>query len=229
MAVIKLTKPVGYRCPNVPGDVQQVQQRLVEIGKLPYFLYLNQAMLETMLIAGIQAVQKHFMQHPDGVIEVGGTTNRVLNQWSVKPIAAGVHLPGRLREAWDMVNPLLPDGSYCSSGYRSTEDQRKLLHKFYRSDFRAAIVAKYGRPVYDSVLESMDANEDEVLAMVRGVGQLIAKPGTSPHQKMKAIDIGGPGDARQVEVVKMVARANTHLLSGKVLRERNGCVHFELR
>lgn len=98
-------------------------------------------------------------------------------------------------------------------------------------DFRGQIVAKYGQPAFDAAAKDLEKNEDDVLAMVRGVGQLIAKPGSSPHQRGKAIDIGGPAsiDAQQVAVVKLVARANPGLLSGKVLRERNGCVHFELR
>jgi hypothetical protein len=66
---------------------------------------------------------------------------------------------------------------------------------------------------------------------VRGVGQAIAKPGTSAHQKGKAIDIGGPSniDNEQVRIVRIVAKANPHILSGFVLKERNGCVHFEIK
>lgn len=67
--------------------------------------------------------------------------------------------------------------------------------------------------------------------MVRGVGQAIAAPGKSMHQQGKAVDIGGPStiDQKQVEIIAMVARAHATLFSGKILRERNGCVHFEIR
>ena len=67
--------------------------------------------------------------------------------------------------------------------------------------------------------------------MVRATGQKIAMPGRSKHQFKKAIDVGGVGEVlnrRQVAVIRMVAAANPDLLSGKVLKERNGCVHFEL-
>jgi hypothetical protein len=65
--------------------------------------------------------------------------------------------------------------------------------------------------------------------MVRGMGQQIAAPGSSMHQKAKAVDVGGPDDAKQVEVIKLVAAAHSDLFTGKVLKERNGCVHFEVR
>lgn len=229
MPTVLLTKPVGIGCPNVPNDVKLVHVRLMEIGKIP--CYASQGVMDDTIVEGIKSVQKHFMLTPDGVIGVGGFTQRVLNQWSIKPIKAGVNLPGRLREAWDMVNPLLPEGSTCTSGYRSTEDQRKLLQRFYLQDFRAAIVGKYGQSDYDEVAKDLVAHENDVLRMVHGIGQLIAKPGTSPHERMKAIDIGGPAaiDGKQVDVVRLVAKANPDLLSGRVLRERNGCVHFEIR
>jgi hypothetical protein len=229
MSVMFLSKAVGVNCPNVPNDVKLVHLRLMEIGKIP--CYPCQGAMDQMIMGGIRSVQKHFMLTPDGIIGVSGMTQRVLNQWSTKPIKPGANLPGQLRAAWDMVNPLLPEGSSCTSGYRSTDEQRRLLQRFYLHDFRGAIVSKYGQKTYDSTAKDLVANEDEVLKMVHGVGQLIAKPGTSPHEKMKAIDIGGPDaiDSKQVEVVKLVARANPNLLSGKVLRERNGCVHFEIR
>ncbi len=67
--------------------------------------------------------------------------------------------------------------------------------------------------------------------MVRAIGQAIAAPGRSMHQKGKAFDIGGPSsiDMEQVRVAKMVAGANPDIFSGKVLHERNGCVHVEIK
>ena len=72
------------------------------------------------------------------------------------------------------------------------------------------------------------ANEAKVLTMVRGVGQYIAAPGKSAHQLGKAIDVGGPSDNKQVEIIRLVWRAHPRLFSGRVLKEKNGCVHFEI-
>ncbi|HEX2887397.1 hypothetical protein [Vineibacter terrae] len=46
-----------------------------------------------------------------------------------------------------------------------------------------------------------------------------------------SIDIGGPKeiDDEQVRVACMVGSANNTLFSGKILKERNGCVHVEIR
>lgn len=229
MSILTLRQAVGKNCPNDPEDVKAIHQRLMDIGKIP--CYVSTGTLDDAILQGIMDTQRHFMVIPDGVISVGGKTQGFLANWKNKPISAGVQLPGRLREAWDWVDPLLPEGSYCSSGYRSADDQRRILHNFFLNTYRIQIIAKYGQQQYDEVKANLLTNESKVLEMVRGVGQAIAAPGSSMHQKGKAIDIGGPStiDDKQVEVVNLVARAHSDLLSGVVLKERNGCVHFEIR
>jgi hypothetical protein len=223
---------VGAGCPNRPEDVKAVHQKLMDIAKIP--CYPCTGNIDDTIHKGIRSVQSHFLAAPDGVIDVNGTTHRYLNGWSEKPINSGVVWVGRLREAWDLVNPLLPNGSYCASAFRSADDQRRILHNFFRS-LRIEIIGKHGQKKYDEMKAKLDAGvnlalyDDEVLEMVRGAGQAIAKPGRSKHQQGKAIDIGGPAnlDNEQVRIVKMVARANPTLLTGYVLKERNSCVHFE--
>lgn len=229
MQALILKQPVGKNCRNRPDDVKAVHQRLMDIAKIP--CYECNGDFDDTILEGINEVQRHFMLRPDSVISVEGRTQQFLSAWKTKPINPGVKLPGRLREAWDWVNPLLPDGSYCSSGLRSPEDQRKILHKFYLNTYRLQIIAKYGLKKYDTVKTNLLTNEQQVLEMVRGVGQAIAAPGKSMHQLGKAVDIGGPGtiDQKQVEIITLVARAHPALFSGKILRERNGCVHFEIR
>jgi hypothetical protein len=226
--MLLLKQAVGKKCPNRPEDVKALHRCLMDIGKIP--CYPCNGVMDDRIMKGIIDVQKHFMQTPDGVISVNRTTHKILNNWSVKKISPGVQLPGKLKTAWDLVNPLLPAGSYCTSGYRSADHQRRILHRFFKTKYKAAIVRKYGQSSYDAALKDMIKNEDEILKMVRGVGQAIAKPGRSAHQRGKAIDVGGPStiDNQQVSVIKKVARANPSILSGKVIKERNGCVHFEI-
>lgn len=230
MYPLTISKPVGKGCPNSPNDVKAVVQALVQIGKIAP-KYLSNGIFDDVVEKGINDTQRHWMLRPDGIISVGGRTQKFLQSWKIKPISPGVQLPGRLMMAWDWVNPILPDGSYCSSGFRSAEEQRRILQKFFKIDYKTQIIAKYSQKTYDEVSKDLLANEQKVLDMVRGVGQAIAPPGKSAHQLGKAIDIGGPAaiDQRQVEIVTLVARAHPDLLSGKILRERNGCVHFEIR
>lgn len=230
MPVLDISASVGRNCINNALDVKAVARVLVEIKKLPPG-FISDGKLDDALVKGIMSAQRHWMHTPDGAISVGGPTHLFLKGWKPKPISPGVQLPGRLRDAWDLVSPLLPDGSYCSSGYRSADLQRKLLQTFFLSTYQQAIIAKYGQKDYDLVKADLLGNEQKVLEMVRGVGQAIAAPGNSPHQHGKAIDIGGPAsiDRKQVDIVKLVGRANAQLFSGKVLMERNGCVHFEIR
>jgi hypothetical protein len=224
--MITLLTPVGKGCPNLPQDVKAIHKALMDAAKIP--CYPCNGIIDDHIQKGILSVQQHFMQSPDGVIDVNGTTHKYLNTWKEKPVGAGVVFIGRLKEAWQLVNPLLPDGSYCSSAYRTADDQRRILHKFYREKYKNDIIAKYGKAKYDSVAADLLKNESQVLDMVRGVGQHIAAPGRSMHQQGKAIDIGGPNDSLQVKIVQVVAKANPTLLSGKVIKERNGCVHFEI-
>jgi hypothetical protein len=224
-----LVDRVGRGCVNRPEDVRAVHARLVEIGKVPRST--STGVFDDVIHAAVVAVQRIFMTNPDGIIDVNGSTHKFLNTWRVKPVSPGVLLSGRLREAWDLVNPLLPDGSYCASAFRSADDQRRILHKYFRESLKKDIVAKYGQRKYDEVNGDLLKHEAEVVAMVRGAGQAIAPPGKSQHQLARAIDVGGPSniDNEQVRVIKLVAGANPKLLSGHVLKERNGCVHFEIR
>lgn len=230
MANLKIRRAVGKGCPNEPKDVKAVHKSLMEAGIIPCFV--NNGDLDDRTYKGILDVQSRFMKKPDGVISVGKTTNRFLSEWKDKPISTKARLPGRLRVAWDLVSPLLPAGSYCTSGYRSADDQRRVLHQLYRGrKLKPKIVQLYGQAKYDAIKSNLAKNEKEVLAMVRATGQKIATPGRSKHQFKKAIDVGGAGEAldkRQVAVIRMVARANPGLFSGTVIKERNGCVHFEL-
>ena len=228
MQPLVLQQAVGKGCPNRSEDVLAVQKRLEEIGVIAGHPPASE--MTDFLVEGILAVQRHFMSHPDGRIDVGGRTMNFLSRWQKKPISPGVQLPGRLQEAWDLVDPLLPEGSYCSSGYRSADDQRRILHEFFEKSYRKQIIARYGEKRYDEVSANLLAHEKAVLEMVRGVGQAIAAPGASAHQQGRAIDVGGPSaiDNEQVEIIRLVARVHSGLFSGKVLKERNGCVHFEI-
>lgn len=228
MLSLRLDQAVGKHCPNRPNDVKSLHKKLMEIGKIP--CYSCSGDMDDTIFKGIEDVQRHFMRIPDGVISVGKRTHNFLSNWSHKKVSANARLPGRLKAAWDWVDPLLPEGTYCSSGFRSADDQRRILQKFFLQTYRSQIISKYGMPKYRLVSADVRQHESDVLQMVRGVGQAIATPGKSKHQQGKAIDLGGPSviDQKQVEIVKLVARAHPELFSGKVLKERNGCVHFEI-
>jgi len=228
MPNLQLCQAVGKNCPNLRDDVMAVHDRLMAIAKIPCYECTGE--MDDTLMGGILSVQRHFMRDPDGVISANGRTEAFLVAWRDKPINSGVQLPGRLSEAWSLVSPLLPQGSACTSGYRSPEDQRRILRNFFTQQYRAPIIKQYGQSAYDAVCIDLLKNEQKALDMVRGVGQKIAAPGKSRHQQAKAVDIGGPSqiDKQQVEVVKLVAKAHPNLFSGTILMERNGCVHFEI-
>ena len=227
MGLLLLKSGVGKGQPNLPEDLKAVYDKLIEVGFMECGIPEGKS---PELLEAIGRFQACYMTSPDFVISPGGQMAKFLGDWSIKPVNSGVQLPGQLKTAWDLVNPFLPPGSSCTSGFRSAEDQRAILHKFYQSGYRSQIIAMYGQAEYDRVGQNLRLNETDVLKMVRGVGQQIAAPGASKHQQGKAIDVGGPStiDNEQVRVIKMIARANPMVLSGVVLKERNGCVHFEI-
>ena len=201
----------------------------MDIDKLPRSYQISGS-YDDALDKAIVSTQHHWMLQPDAVISPGGQTQAYIQAWSIKPIDVGVQLPGDLRTAWDLINPLLPAGSYCSSGLRTADDQRRVLHDFFLRKLKSRIVKEIGQTEYAELSKDLVANEARVLALVRGTGQDIAAPGSSKHQQGKAADISGPSPARRAEVTRMVARANPQLfLPGRVLHEANGCVHFEIR
>ncbi len=230
MSKLVIGKAVGQKSPNDPKDVKAVAAALIGIGKIDS-TYVSDGTLDKVVQEAINDTQQHWMKTPDGVISVNGATQKYINAWQIKSVGANVSFNSypSLQKAWDLVNPILPSGSRCTSAYRSTEKQRAILQEFFTKTYKAEIVKKYTQKTYDDVAKDLLANEAKVVEMVRGIGQAIAAPGTSMHEKGKAIDLGGAAPAKQIEIVKLVAKANSDLFSGKVIQERNGCVHFEIK
>jgi hypothetical protein len=228
MQVFRIDCAVGRNCPNEEADVAVVATALMNIDKIPR-TYRSDGTYDETIDQGIVSTQNHWMLTPDAVISPGGLTQNYIENWSIKPINYGVRLPGNLRTAWDMVNPLLPPGSHCVSGLRTIEEQRQILHEFFLRTCKHKIVQKIGRAAHEELSMDLLANEARVLELVRGAGQRIATPGSSKHQLGMAADIGGDHKLRRADITRMVARANPQLFSGVVRLEANGHVHFEIR
>lgn len=229
MPILRLDRAVGRKCPNTSGDIRSVATALMSIEKLPRSYQIN-GEYDQAIDDAIVSTQHHWMLQPDAVISPGGRTQTYIQAWSIKPIDAGVQLPGDLRTAWDLVNPLLPMGSSCVSGLRSADDQRRILHDFFLRKYKSEIIAEIGQTEYAELSKDLLANEARVLELVQGTGQDIAAPGSSKHQLGKAADISGPNPGRRAEITRMVARANPQIfLANRVRLETNGCVHFEIR
>lgn len=225
-----LHKPVGIGCPNLKADVVALQRRLIQIKKSRQTTPSGE--LDDETIAAIVSLQRHFMRGPDGVVSPGGVTVKWLNVWKPKAIKPEARMTNaKLREAWALVSPLLPTGSYCSSGYRTKEKQREILHEYFFEKKRAEILAMCGKAEYDALTANPVAKEHRVVELVRAVGIHIAAPGRSQHERFKAIDIGGGASLQnaQAAVIRMVAKANPKILSGYIKVESEQCVHFELK
>lgn len=229
MESLILTGTVGRGGANVARDVTSVQKRLQVVDRR--FSPARSGVCGDDTIQAITSFQLRFLGKPDGLIQVQGMTLRFLSRWAIKPIGKNVDLRGNLQIAWDLLNPLLPAGSYCASGYRSAEDQRRILHCFFTETYKPLIINKYGAKAWQDAWDKRATSDEKILGMVRGVGQAIAPPGKSMHERGKAIDIGGPDEIEQeqVRVVKLVAKANSTLFNGTILKERSGCVHVEIR
>lgn len=239
----------GVGAANKPDDVKAVQTRLQYIrdqsflnriplrrpdypglGSRGEVSRMPSGVCDEITIGWIKEFQSIFLKTPDGVISPGGTTNKFLSNWGIRPVNSGVQWQGQLETAWLLMSPLLPDGSRCTSAYRSAEDQKRIIDNMFTDTYGAELKRKLGAR-YDTILASTgDARYRSMVTELRAVGQDVAMPGSSPHQRGKAIDVGGPStiDAEQVRIARMVGTANNALFSGKILKERNGCVHVEI-
>ena len=184
--------------------------------------------LDETTLEWIRQFQSLFLRLPDGVIQPGGVTAKLLSSWSISPIDTGVQWQGVLKTAWLMVSPLLPAQSRCTSAYRSAEEQKQIIDRMFLATYVLELKVKLGARYTAIVAMTGDARYAAMVSELRGIGQQVALPGRSPHQKGKAFDIGGPNDAEQVKICTMVAHANASLFSGRILKERNGCVHVEV-
>jgi len=244
-----LSAGIGVGAPNKPEDVKALQGRLQyvrdqsKVNRVPLrrpdyaglggrgeVSRVPNGSCDEITVGWIKEFQSIFMKMPDGVISPGGTTNKFLSSWGIRPVNSGVNWIGQLETAWLLVSPLLPDGSKCTSAYRSIDDQKRIIDNMFQNTYAAELKGKLGAR-YDTILASTgDARYRSMVTELRAVGQAVAMPGSSPHQFGKAIDIGGPStiDNEQVRIAKMVGTANNALFSGKILKERNGCVHVEI-
>lgn len=184
--------------------------------------------LDEVALDWLLEFQSLFMRIPDGSVVPGGITAKFMSSWSVSPINSNVEWQGQLKSAWLMVSPLLPPGSYCSSGYRSADAQKRIIDEMFLGKYAAELRSKLGTRYATITALTGDARYIAMVPELRAIKQAVALPGRSPHQKGKAFDIGGPDDAGQIKVCKMVSAANVTLFSGFILRERNGCVHVEI-
>jgi len=226
--MLRIGASVGKGASNAKSDVTAVQAALREAG---FYTGLSDGVYSAALEDAIIAFQAIFVAKPDGRIDVNGNSHKFLDRWQKKQVKGAVLLPGNLLRGWTLLNPILPAGAYCTSGYRSTDDQRRILNGFYTGKYRAQIIKTYGEKDFDAVLAMAEGAEKDrkMTEMVRSTGQKIAVPGTSPHERGKAFDIGGPQDAEQARTARMVAKANPDLFNGRVLVETNGCVHVEVK
>lgn len=246
-----LSGSVGVGGANRPTDVKAVQYRLqyireqstrqaIPLRRPDYAGLGNRGMTsriadgtcDEITVGWIKEFQSIFLRNPDGQISPAGHTTRFLSRWAPRPISEKVVWTGRLGEAWLLLSPLLPEGSRRTSAYRSVDDQKRVIDNMFKGTYAAELKAKLGIPTYDAILADSDNKRyPRMVKELRGLGQDVATPGTSPHQFGQAIDIGGPKeiDDEQVRVARMVGAANSALFSGKILKERNGCVHVEIR
>jgi hypothetical protein len=185
--------------------------------------------LDDVTLEWIIQFQSLFMRAPNGLVVPGGTTAKFLAAWSVSAIDPGVVWQGRLKEAWLRVSPLLPPQSRCTSAYRSADDQKRIIDRMFLTTYAAELRLRLAARYAAITALAGDVRYASMVTELRAIGQAVAMPGRSPHQRGKAFDIGGPSDAEQVRVCRMVIAANATLYSGRVLRERNGCVHDEIR
>jgi len=141
----------------------------------------------------------------------------------------------KISKVWNALSPYLPADSYMTSGYRSPEGQRKILHNWYNKKYKTLIVKKYGEKTwkkYHDMQGVKDAVADpEMCKMVKGAtSQLIAVPGRSAHQRGCAIDIGGKADSQQIAALLWYyAEFTSKNHVTKILPERNGCLHIEFK
>lgn len=226
--MLRIGASVGKGASNAMLDVTAVQAALCEAE---FYEGVCDGVYSATLEEAIMAFQAIFLGEPDGRIDVNGNSHKFLDRWQKKQVKGAVLLPGNLLRGWTLLNPILPAGAYCTSGYRSTDDQRRILNDFYAGKYKDQIVQSYGQDKYDGALAMAEGQEKDrkMTEMVRSTGQKIAVPGTSPHELGKAFDIGGPQDAEQARTARMVAKANPDVFNGRVLVETNGCVHVEVK
>lgn len=231
LAPLTLTATVGQGGPNRPADVKAIQNRLNLIG---IQCGPEDGRFSPKVTSGIASFQRRFMVAPTGVIEPHDDTYRFLCNWTAKRVNDDVVFKGQtLRDAWELVSPLLPPGSRLTSAYRSQKAQRDLVLKTYLdTSYKARILHQAGKDAYDKALAAFQgakggldqlAAEKRMVALLNDVGRRIGDSGSSLHCRGQALDIGGEASMEgRKRVFEKVARANPNVFSGLMKEEGDG-------
>ena len=142
-----------------------------------------------------------------------------LDQRQSAGISKNVKLNTLTHDAWRMLEPFLPSGAKMTSGFRTSEDQKRIIYNLW---FKAGLN------------ERDQGFGDYMLAMpskLRELGYSVSSPVTeSPytHLKGNSFDISG---ANLDEISRSVAKASNSGLPIKlipVIEEINNCVHVNI-
>jgi D-alanyl-D-alanine carboxypeptidase/Putative peptidoglycan binding domain len=251
-----MVESVGTGGANQIEDVTLVQHQLSQLGytctatgSLDDATVRAIGQYQAARVAHGGALSTNLVAQVDGLISKGGATEKSLfgntpmrftpmQPGSVKPNQKESESAGATGEArthwdnilavWSAVSPYLPAASHLTSGYRSYDDQVRVIEDFFIDDYKAAIIAAHGQAEWQALVgKTDDASVSTKLDWVRACGQDVARPGSSPHQSGHAIDVGGADDTGQIHALLRYHVDVDKSKVTKVLHEKNGCVHFE--
>ena len=144
------------------------------------------------------------------VFPVQGYTKKHPRIW------AKVVLTHAIEDAFLVLLPYLPQGTVMTSGYRSDEDQKRVINDYYTQH--------KGNPLVTDV-------EKRRLWLQNEEGLIIAQVGKSPHRTGLAFDLsGGKLDDIKAAVSRCVSEQGSRFPLLKTIVERKqNCLHINLK
>lgn len=148
---------------------------------------------------------------PPGTVPVGVPP---LSSATFKKMWKSVKLTKSIEKAFRVLEPHLPNGAVMTSGYRSDEDQARIINEYYAS--------------HKGPASTTDVEERRLWLKAQGL--IIAKVGSSPHRTGLAFDLSGaPLSTLQECVDKAAAENPTDFPLKRTITERKqNCLHVDL-
>lgn len=173
----------------------------------------------------VQSIKPQLSQRvgPRPIPQAGNTIQMQKETKRMMGMRPGCKVNDLILAGWRSLQPFLPRGSVMTSGFRTPEDQKRIINNYWK---RAT-----GRPIPEHLRHDDRVWRQASRILTKQYGYIVGPPWTKnpyAHLKGTAFDVSGPDLHGIVEAVRMVSGDNRIPVKFRkpLLENKNRCVHI---
>ena len=163
-----------------------------------------------------EVLKGNSLSGPAPIVDVD---KKIKKSYRIKP---NVKLNDLLLNAWKTLQPFLPPGAVMTSGFRTEEDQKRIINHFWQK--------ATGKPIPDHLKKDNRVWRQAARILTRHHGYVVGPPWTNSkyaHLKGTALDISGANLYDLAEAVEMVSASSKLPVKFRkpIVEQGNNCIH----